>query len=734
MTTNNPPSISLSPEARSAVWRIFGAGESLLKKKSSCDLIKPVLNKYGSHKDIQEVRGWFDRDNKGLKHEWHGPVAELIIRAIQSKFNSGQKETAVWAAGATLAVLSLPIIIHSNWSPKEIDSFVETAISVLEKACHKDLLIDARKLFHIGSHESMVARVPRSAVVHEGEGTLQTFIRLDRDSGRPEYNSCLYPVVFNLISLIIHLRPDRFQEVVKKLNHPIVQIHVACHMIAVKEERDYRLHLESPKTLEWITQKSCDSVIALAIISVLNTVKRLDDDRNYAFYQGVNQDNSGTEESTSQNQHHAAADALLHDLVARLFNQLESKRCTRWIGELLSGAPYILDSWRCNSAPVHIKQLEELCTNRLARLIFQLPWEDFLPNLRAGLCLTRRNTWTRHLADLAWEIRAQDPAKASTVAQATINEYEIQVTMELQKNEMFIYWDNYHYRAWIHGIGVCLVLAQPRPDPFTWVVEHCRQVPLSVWDIEENVEISQGETQVSFSTANHAVQHWFLVGFRAVEILRKLDQSCDLQTIQKIVELLWSHCRFARQYLFDDSVNSIASEIAACLAVEAAPDDSWLLDRARHPGAGPLVLWTMLDEHQRIAAHAAETRAHEADFFKNQVATIAQQKFRNDNLLHFESVCHWAQLWLFLEATDEAERTAIALTTFRLRQDNHPSTSILILKLLALASTRKQLSVTVINFFQSLYRQTWQYSILSEEQADREIVDRYLQESPTLMP
>jgi len=55
------------------------------------------------------------------------------------------------------------------------------------------------------------------------------------------------------------------------------------------------------------------------------------------------------------------------------------------------------------------------------------------------------------------------------------------------------------------------------------------------------------------------------------------------------------------------------------------------------------------------------------------------------------------------------------------------------LKLLALASTRKQLSVTAANFFQSLYRKIWQYSTLSEEQADREIVDRYLQESPTLM-
>ena len=770
--TSNLSSISLSPETQSAVWRIFGAGESLLTKKSSYDLIELVLKKHGSSKDVQEVRSWFDtdKDKKWLKYEWHGPVADLIIPAIQSEITSGRKETAVWAAGAVSAKLSLPIIHSASWCPEEIDSFVETAISVLEKVYHANLLVDAGKLHHFGSHESVVARIPKSAVIHKNEGTLQTFIRLDRDSRSPGLHSCLYPVVFNLTSLIVHLQPNRFQEVIRKLDHPIVQIHIAWHMIAVEKKISYCSNLESIKALEWITKESCDSVIALAIISTLNAVKRLDDDRCSASYQDVDQDHSDAEISASQNQRHAATNTLLHDLVTRLFQHLEPQSCIRWVGELLSGAPHILDFYSYNSAPFRIKQLEESCTKLLAEHIFQLPLEDFLPNFCAGLRLTPRNTWTRHLAALAWEIRAKDPAKASTVAQATINVYEQQITMELQKNKMFIYWEDYHYRAWIKGIGYCLVLAQPGLNSFAWIVEHCCQVPLSVWDIEENaktfwhskqsrnppsgvadsdVETSYGKIcnqpasltevrrarpfHISFNTANCAVQHWFLVGLCTVTALRELDQPCDSQAIYKIIELLWSHCHFARKYLFDNPANSIVSEVAVCLAVEAALDDAWLFDIARHPGVGPLALLVILHEHQRIIVRTTEVCVHRDDYFRDRLKVIAQQKFHDDNMLDFESVWYWARLWLLLEAADEAERTAIALTTFSSQQNNRP-TNILILKLLALASTRKELSVTVANLVRSLYKKLWQYSTLSEERADREIVDRYLQESPTLMP
>ena len=84
---------------------------------------------------------------------------------------------------------------------------------------------------------------------------------------------------------------------------------------------------------------------------------------------------------------------------------------------------------------------------------------------------------------------------------------------ELQKEKMYIVWESYHYRAWIRGIGICLALAQPKLDPLAWIIKHCRQVPLSAWDAEENYK--------TFLTAGCAAQHWFLVGLNTVETLGK---------------------------------------------------------------------------------------------------------------------------------------------------------------------------------------------------------------------
>ena len=703
MMTSNSPFISLSHDAQKAIWRILGAGESLSlqpKKPSSYDLIKPVLEKHARsenlNSDIQEVRSWFDTDqnNYWLKHEWHEPVANLIIPEIKSKINSEQKETAVWAAGAICAESSLPII-RSNWSSTEVNSFIEVAISVLEEACYKDLVINADKLYFFGNHESGVFRIPKSAIVWEGEGILRTFIRLERNEFELVHHG-MYPVVLNLIHLIIHLRPDYFQKVIKKLDHLVVQIHVAYHKIAVEKEISYCLSLEPMKALEWITQESCDSVIALAIVNILNAANSLGD--------------------TDSN-------ILLQKLVSRLSDHLSPSLCTRWIGELLSGAPYILDS-SYDNVPPRIEQLEESCTKLLVRLINQIEWKDFFQKLCAGLRLTPRSTWTRHLAALAWEIRAEDPAKARIVAQATIDEYEQQIKEKLQKGEMYISWESYHDYEWTRGIGICLVLAQPRPDPFAWIVEHCRQSPLSVWDVEENYK--------AFLTANRAVEHWFLVGFDSVKILNVLDQPCDHQTVRKILELFWSHCHFVKKHCLGNPENSAASQIATGLAVDTAPDDNWLLDIARHSGAGPLVLWAMLHERRRIA-NRAETCTHAGNHFEKQVKIIAQQKFHDDDLLDFHSLQYWAKLWLLLEAADEAERTAIAFTTLSTRQTDR-STNVLILKLLALASTGKQLPELVIKSFQNLYRKTWQHSTLNEEQADREMVDRCLRQASIRIP
>ena len=71
--------------------------------------------------------------------------------------------------------------------------------------------------------------------------------------------------------------------------------------------------------------------------------------------------------------------------------------------------------------PPRIEQLERACLELLTRLVYQSWSDDLLTELRAGLCLTRRTTWLRHLADVAWEIRDVEPARAAEIAQMTLD-------------------------------------------------------------------------------------------------------------------------------------------------------------------------------------------------------------------------------------------------------------------------------------------------------------------------
>ena len=146
MTSDSTPSITLVSEAKAAIWRIFGAGESPSNNSSAYGLIDSVLKEYTRSSDLEsstrEVRGWFDsyKDQRWLKSDLSKPVAELIIQGIRTE----RGETAVWAAGAVDAEVSAPIV-RSAWSAGEVDSFTEATISTLEKACHLDQVIDATR-------------------------------------------------------------------------------------------------------------------------------------------------------------------------------------------------------------------------------------------------------------------------------------------------------------------------------------------------------------------------------------------------------------------------------------------------------------------------------------------------------------------------------------------------------------------------------------------------------------
>ena len=155
--------------------------------------------------------------------------------------------------------------------------------------------------------------------------------------------------------------------------------------------------------------------------------------------------------------------------------------------------------------PPRIEQLEKICTERLIRLV-RHSWSDDLPAaLCAGLCLTPRTTWTRHMAEVAWAVRDVEPARAATLARATHDEHERHVAEELERGHLFMNWSDWHDREWVAGLGAALALSGDELDLPKWISTRCRALPLSVWDADESYQ--------AFSTADRAAQIWFLVRF-----------------------------------------------------------------------------------------------------------------------------------------------------------------------------------------------------------------------------
>ena len=129
---------------------------------------------------------------------------------------------------------------------------------------------------------------------------------------------------------------------------------------------------------------------------------------------------------------------------------------------------------------------------------------------------------------VAWEVRDVEPARAATLARATLDEHERRVTEELERGHLFLNWSEWHDREWIAGLGAALALSIDEIDLPNWVSTRCRALPLSVWDAEENYQ--------AFSTADRAAQIWLLVALHAVEALKQIDRAVDPVEVRALAE------------------------------------------------------------------------------------------------------------------------------------------------------------------------------------------------------
>ena len=715
MTPESMQEISLTDQAKAVVWQIFGEGASPLTRRSPYESIEPVLRAQLSSNDadrcIGEMHDWFESsgDRHWLKPEMREAVAAVILKGM----GTARAETQIWAVGSIDADIAAHVV-RARWSPEQIDSFVEGALDSLEKLCDRDHVLDPSRLAGTGSAD---ARIARDAI--EREGRLETFRNLD-SHGFDLQHRALYPAIGNLLTLVIELRPEQFKSLIERLDHPVIQARAACQMVAATR------HLDRSAPLQWIERGSCDALIALAIVHTLNAVDELDDEIRLADHADADRNTLSPEGRPRQGSLDAIADGLLDGLVDRLA-ALESPVCARWVGELLNSASYMLRRHRDHEIPPRISRLEKGCTQLCARLVGDKRSGSLLSELIAGLRLTPRLTWTRHLAEIAWEIRETHPARAAEIARTALDEHEQLIAAELKRGHVFLEWRDWDHGEWLYDLAVALVLSCEDLNLPCWVRVQCRTLALSVWDAEEDYS--------AFSSADRVVQHWFLVALHAVPVLIELGRPADPAAVRALAELLWTHCSFAGTHLHTFPDASVSAEHASRAVIEyGEPSEAWVLQQARSRALGPRSLWALAD--QRTKKHAREGRPESQDdhLVVDEFARIASHRFGDGRQFGLEALHYWGLLWILLSAVDEAEKTAKAIVAFPLRPDDRGH-KILALKLLAMAARAKPSDPTLAASAASLYGQLWPGYALPEERTHREQIDEMLKHRlPTVEP
>ena len=714
--TNSPS--NLCPQVRDLVWRIFGAGASPMTRKSTFDLIEPVIAKRSSlpqherNTHIAEIRGWFHThdDRHWLKSEMCQSVAESILDGIGGDFS----DMAVWAVGSIDAEIVLPLV-RARWSDEDVDTFCSLALAEVQRATEGERILDAYRASRYLGDDQAKATVPRKSI--EQESKLNTFRHLN-SHGWELVHYALDHAVSNLVQLLVDLQRARFPSLVTSLDHPVLQALATEHFIPSALRADHRA------PLKWIDPGACDALVALAVFHTLATVNLLDEESKTDPVKG-SQDYWRTELRPSRDDLDAAACTLLHALVKELSN-LAPLQCVKWLGELLSAAPYILHRSHHREKPQRVSELEEACIQRLAHHFVAGHTNDALNALRSGLALTPRNTWNRHIADLAWSMRADTPEGAQSLAMATIEFHMQQIQHDHAADRFFLQWEDWHFREWIDAIGRALLLsAQPPSSNYytEWVAARCVELPLSAWDAEERYS--------AFLTADRIAQHWFLVAIAALHHASLIGLTIDPKDIRALADLVWSHCHFTELHRCIDADVAVAAEAAARAVVQLGElEDEWLLRQAANSAVCSRALWGLADEYLQRHQGGTPGDQNRCIRFLEKFAICAVARFGDSPRYSLGSLNYWAKLWLLLDARDAAEQTAIAIiqATSRLRPLPRAQ-DILTLKLLALATCEQRLSPESERHFSAMYRQLWLPYTPDTEESDRAEVDSYLRQS-----
>ena len=709
-------SVHSLPEGMSnIIWRIIGSSESPLTRETTSRLIEQTIRSHAkdapaSMQDyaISVVYGWFEfHGDKGwIKEDMRESVAHLIIggvrQALSTQAGIDNHETAFCAVGSIRPDLAMNII-RASWSREELESFVSYALRTLGKLCEKHAILDPDRIERLGVSG---ARASMRAI-QSGE-TLKTYWSMK------DHEWWLHSSVASMIALLVKLKPELFYTLVRETDDPVV------HLWAAHCATDVQTLTDEDSALQWLTNDPDDSLVALAMVHILDSVNELDSHRRLDTEKGHKQD---------------ALDPSASDLLecgVEQVSRLEPLRRAHWVVELLNHGTSALNASGWDEKPPRVEHLEELCTKQLECLARSF-WSDELVDVfRTGLCLTPLVPRTLPLAQVAFDVRETHPERSAGIARLILDTHEQQIVESLEGDRGFFY----NLRFWqdtdrVNSLAIALVLYDVELDVQEWVAGKCRALPLSVWDFEEDHQ--------RFFNAEKVAQFRFLVALYAIQMFERVGRTVDPADALALAEDFWKHCQFTGRHIpsFDGSeVSALAARVAVHLG---KPTNDWVLDQAGNPGISPHALWALI--HQRVSDDTDYLKVKDIHLltFMAELHHIASARFGDPRGLGPTELYYLGKLWLLLGEVDdedmlasvaeEAKTTAMVLLASYTQRQLSRAHSVLALKLLTFASTKQRLPLETENKLVELYRDLWTSYTPTEERIERQQIDDVLRSS-----
>ncbi|MDE2686445.1 MAG: hypothetical protein OXI16_02955 [Chloroflexota bacterium] len=694
MTSNETPFIQLSVEASRAIWRIFGNGLAPLKQSTCGDMVEPIIRKQLGKTDeadqaIADIRSWFDSDGgpNSLRQEMIKPVAAIIVDGIRGTLSTAtgiknHDDTAFWAMGSIDPEVAATIV-RSSWSPAQIDRFAGYVVDTLERLHKRGNIIDPKSI--VGP-DIRGATARTNEMAHDGP--LRTF-HAGLDAAYEGYRP-MYSGIPSVVYLVLELKPEMLPQLVNKIQDSLLQSFAASCVADAHAASNHR------QSLNWIADTSSTSLIALAILHILEIVH----EREIASRTLPKPGAAGTADLTAESD-------PIADLVSRLA-ALGPARSTWWALELLNHTSYGPEQKQATA-----ERVEQRCTQLLNDNILSHWSNEVKYELKDGLRRAGIEPRGKPLAEIAWGLRDAQPEKASQISGIILDEHEGRMAVALEDSVRFPYLaGRWNYQDWLTALAMAVVIHHRDVDPTDWVMEKCKALPLSAWDADEQDEV--------FHAADRVARTQMTVGLYAVQLLTDVGRVLDCDKLRTFAEKVWAHTDFIRQYGDSLVEDSGTAELAARVAAAFGESDkAWVLQQANSPAIDHQTLWTLLDQMKRQDNPVVHDNTFE------EIRRIASDRYINSGEANPQSAPHLANLWVLLDGPREAAKTAQVLVAY------HPSLAdrayaISTLKMLAFAECREELGDDLVETSRSLYDDLWGKHTPPDEMPAQQEIDAFL--------